>query len=134
MGVAIWVIRGDEVQACARVGEVLHFLARSPRHFARLRRTLTIIGVGAPIVPHGAYISRSRSCNLAVRELELDSIPALAATLIHATTEARLRRAVFERRAATVEEWRRLRVVCARASADFLDYMQTLSRSGLTSA
>jgi len=134
MGVAVVVMRGDEGQAVARITQVLEYVARSPRHFSRLCRTIAVIGVGAPPISHGRFVPKLRACHLAVRELQVHSIPALAATLVHAATEARLRRAVFDRRAGTAGEWSRLRVLCARASTEFLDRAQARSASGLSSA
>jgi len=134
MGIPILVMAGDDTQIRGRIAEVLAYVARSPRHFSRLRRTLTHIGVGAPTIRHGRYVPQIGACNLALRELQIHSIPALAATLVHAVTEARVHRAVFDRRRATPEEWRRLPILCVRASTDFLDYTQHTSRSGLTSA
>jgi len=80
------------------------------------------------------YVPQIRACNLAARELQVQSIPALAATLVHAVTEARVHRAVVDTRSPTSEEWRRLPILCARASTDFLDYTKRSLRSGLTSA
>ena len=131
MGIPIFVMAGEETPIRVRLTEVLAYVARSPRHFSRLRRTLTHIGVGAPTIRHGRYVPQIGACNLAVHELQVHSIPALAATLVHAVTEARVRRAVFDRRTATSEEWSRLPVLCLRASADFLDYTQHHAGSGL---
>ena len=123
MGMRVYLIAGDEAHALARITEVLEYVARSPRHLSRLRRTLSSIAIGAP-VRHGRYAPQIRACNLAVGELQALSTPALAATLIHAVTEARLRCAVFDRRKASAEEWHRLPIICARASSDFLDRVQ----------
>lgn len=124
MGIPIDVIGGDEVEVRARIAQVFAYVARSPRHLLRVRRTLNIIGVGAPSIRHGRYVPELRACNLAVHELQVDSIPALAATLIRVVTEARVRHAVFDRRSATPDEWRRLPLLCARAATDFLDRTQ----------
>src|SRR2546430_10297918 len=107
--------RGDEGQAVARITQVLEYVARSPRHFSRLCRTIAVIGVGAPPISHGRFVPKLRACHLAVRELQVHSIPALAATLVHAATEARLRRAVFDRRAGTAGAREHVLALCARA-------------------
>src|SRR2546430_11318895 len=44
--------RGDEGQAVARITQVLEYVARSPRHFSRLCRTIAVIGVGARSEEH----------------------------------------------------------------------------------
>ena|SRR2546421_1660035 len=134
MGVSIFIMRGDEGQALGRITQALEYVARSPRHFSRLRRTVTMIGVGAPTIRHGGYVPELRACHLAIDELRVHSIPALAATLVQAVTEARLRRAVFDRRAATPQEVARLPLLRAHASTDFLDRAQAKCGSGLASA
>ena len=134
MGVSLLIMSGNEERARARIAQTLEYVARSPRHFSRLRRTLAMIGVGAPTIRHGRYVPQVRACHLASHELEVHSIPALAAVLVHAVTEARLRQAVFDRRAATPAELQRLPILCARASTDFLDRAQASTSSGLTCA
>jgi hypothetical protein len=134
MGVPLLIMGGNEESARARIAQALEYVARSPRHLSRLRRTLAMIGVGAPTIRHGRYVPELGACHLATHELHVHSIPALAATLVHAVTEARLRRAVFDRRTGTPEELQRLPLLCARASTDFLDRAQAWMSSGLTSA
>ncbi len=124
MGVAVLVIRGDAVRTRARVAEVLEYIARSPRHLALVRRTLSFIAVGAPTIVHGKYASSFHACHLAVPELHAQSVPALAATVIHAATQARLHRAGFDIRVGSLESRRRAAALCVRASTDFLDSVQ----------
>jgi len=142
MGFAILVIRGDDARTRARVAEVLEYIARSPRHLALLRRTLKCISVGAPTVEHGKYVATLHACHLAVPQLDTQSVPALAATVIQAATQARLHRVGLETDAGPVPLRRRAAALCVRASTDFLDSVQhrargfraTPSPSGLTSA
>jgi len=127
MGISIDVMAGDERQVRTRLAQVLEYLARSRRHLSMVRRTLAVIGVGAPTIRHGRYIPQIHGCNLAVHELDVDPIPALAATLVQVATEARLRQAVFDKRPASADEWERLPVLCAHAAADFLDAARAFS-------
>ncbi len=127
VGIPINVMAGDERQVQARLAQVFDYLSRSPRHLSRMRRTLKLIGVGAPRIKHGRYVPQIKACNLAVHELEVDSIPALAATLVQVATEARLRQVLFDKRDASADEWQRLPLLCSRAAVDFLDRAQIQS-------
>ena len=124
MGIPLVVMRGDPSLAASWVEEILRYIARSPRHFEQLRRTLTCLGVGGPAVKHGTYIFAIHGCNLGVSELQADSIPALAATVVFVSTQARLQRVGFDTRRGPREMRRRALRLCARSSREFLDYVQ----------
>jgi hypothetical protein len=127
LGIPVIANSRDEHWVLPRLEEVFRYIARCPRHWAHVRSAISCVGVGGGFLTrHGQLISGGglHGCDLGITELQTQSIPALAATVVYAAAQIRLNRAGLLIDAHPPERRRRALLLCDKAQKDFLDYAQ----------